>query len=150
MTTLLKSFPFFCRPRARHAIELILVHPCSLVHKSCPLWVAIVGNAFAFKNGRQLSAWLGLVPRQHSSGGKTVLREINNRGDGYIRRMLIHCARAVLRHSTTRKNVTSNWLHALSLRANKNVVIVAMANKLARIAWALLNKGQRYIEPAVG
>lgn len=110
--------------------------------------VATVGNALAFKNGRQLSAWLGLVPRQHSSGGKTVLRGISKRGDAYLRRMLVHGARAVLRHSATKKNAVSNWLHALSVRANKNVVIVAMANKLARIAWALLNKGQRYIEPA--
>ncbi len=112
--------------------------------------VASVGNALAFKNGRQLSAWLGLVPNQHSSGGKTVLRGISKRGDAYLRRMLIHGARAVLRHIGTKRNAVSNWLYALSTRANRNVVIVAMANKLARIAWALLNKGQRYMEPAIG
>lgn len=112
--------------------------------------VASVGSALAFKSGRQLSAWLGLVPRQHSSGGKTVLRGISKRGDSYLRRMLIHGARAVLRHLGKRQTAVSTWLHALSARANRNVVIVAMANKLARIAWALLSKGQRYNEPAVG
>lgn len=110
---------------------------------------ATVGNALAFKNGRQLSAWLGLVPRQHSSSGKTVLRGISKRGDSYLRRMLVHGARAVLRHSAMKNTATSNWLYELSLRANKNVVIVAIANKLARIAWAILNKGQRYRETAV-
>lgn len=65
--------------------------------------VATVGNALAFKNGRQLSAWLGLVPRQHSSGGKTVLRGISKRGDAYLRRMLVHGARAVLRLQQPRK-----------------------------------------------
>lgn len=110
--------------------------------------VASIGNGHAFKSGRQLSAWLGLVPRQHSSGGKTVLRGISKRGDAYLRRMLIHGARAVLRHLNPKRVMLTRWLSELSARANMNVVIVALANKLARIAWALLSKGSRYIEPA--
>lgn len=109
--------------------------------------VASVGNGHAFKSGRQLSAWLGLVPKQHSSGGKSVLRGISKRGDAYLRRMLIHGARAVLRHLNPKREVLTHWLSRLLARANFNVVIVALANKLARIAWALLNKGSRYVEP---
>lgn len=111
--------------------------------------VATVGNARAFKSGRQLSAWLGLVPRQYSSGGKSVLLGISKRGDSYLRRMLIHGARAVVRHLNPKREYISGWLERLLLRTHHNVVIVALANKLARIAWALLSKNQRYLEPAV-
>lgn len=105
--------------------------------------VATVGDARAFKNGRQFAASLGLVPRQHSSGGKTRLMGISKRGDGYLRRMLIHGARAVLRHMNPKRSATK-WLQELSARRHRNVVIVAMANKLARIAWALLYHQRNY------
>lgn len=105
--------------------------------------VASIGHGHTFKSGRQFAAWLGLVPKQNSSGGKNRLQGISKRGDGYLRRMLIHGARAVIRHLNPKRE-TSAWLTSLSARAHRNVVIVALANKLARIAWALLSKGGRY------
>lgn len=107
--------------------------------------VATVGRAQSFKSGRQFSAWLGLVPRQHSTGGRPRLIGISKRGDAYLRRMLIHGARAVLRHMNPRRPVTA-WLRQLQSRCHRNTVIVALANKLARIVWALLTKGERYQE----
>ncbi|MCP5357611.1 MAG: IS110 family transposase [Pseudomonadales bacterium] len=105
--------------------------------------VASIGQGQTFKSGRQFAAWLGLVPKQNSSGGKQRLQGISKRGDGYLRRMLIHGARAVIRHMNPKRDITA-WLLKLSARAHRNVVIVALANKLARIAWALLSKGGRY------
>lgn len=110
--------------------------------------VATVGRAQSFKSGRQFSAWLGLVPRQHSTGGKPRLIGISKRGDAYLRRMLIHGARAVLRHMNPKRPVTP-WLRQLQSRCHRNVVIVALANKLARIVWALLTKNERYQEVTV-
>lgn len=98
--------------------------------------MASIGDAKSFENGRQLAAWLGLVPRQHSSGGKSVLLGISKRGDTYLRTLLIHGARAVIRFAEN-KPVTS-WLNKLLERRNKNVAAVALANKNARIVWALL------------
>lgn len=107
--------------------------------------VASIGDGRTFNSGRQLAAWLGLAPKQYSSGGKQRLQGISKRGDAYLRRMLIHGARAVIRHMNP-KRATTDWLISLSARAHKNVVIVALANKLARIAWALLSKGRCYQE----
>ncbi|OTA13994.1 transposase [Xenorhabdus vietnamensis] len=100
--------------------------------------VASVGDASHFANGRQLAAWLGLVPRQHSSGGKSTLRGISKRGDKYLRTLLIHGARAVVRYAKEKTERTGNWLNALLSRRNINVAVVALANKNARIVWALL------------
>jgi transposase len=100
--------------------------------------VASLGNARSFKSGRQLAAWLGLVPRQDSSGGKTKLLGISKRGDVYLRTLLIHGARAVLRHLAHRTHGTDDWLRRLLARRNQNIAAVALANKNARIAWALL------------
>jgi transposase len=100
--------------------------------------VATLGNAKSFKNGRQVAAWLGLVPRQDSSGGKTRLLGISKHGDVYLRTLLIHGARAVLRHLEHRAHRTDDWLRRLLARRNKNVAAVALANKNARVAWALL------------
>lgn len=99
--------------------------------------VASIGDAKNFTNGRQLAAWLGLVPKQHSSGGKTNLQDISKRGDTYLRTLLIHGARAVIRHAE-HKLQAHQWLHKLIARRNKNVAVVALANKNARIVWALL------------
>jgi transposase len=99
--------------------------------------VASVGDARNFANGRQLAAWLGLVPKQHSSGGKTNLQGISKRGDTYLRTLLIHGARAVIRQLERKVNV-QGWLGKLLGRRNKNIATVALANKNARIAWALL------------
>ena len=100
--------------------------------------VASLGDAKSFKNGRQVAAWLGLVPRQDSSGGKTRLLGISKRGDVYLRTLLIHGARAVLRHLKHRAHRTDDWLRRLLARRNMNIAAVALANKNARIAWALL------------
>jgi transposase len=100
--------------------------------------VASIGNAKSFKNGRQVAAWLGLVPSQDSSGGKTKLLGISKHGDVYLRTLLIHGARSVLRRLKQRPDDTDSWLARLVVRRNRNVAAVALANKNARIAWALL------------
>jgi transposase len=100
--------------------------------------VASIGDAKSFKNGRQLAAWLGLVPRQHSSGGKSVLLGISKRGDTYLRTLLIHGARAVIRFAENKP--ATSWLNKLLDRRNKNICAVALANKNARIVWALLTR----------
>ncbi|MGQ5525593.1 IS110 family transposase, partial [Chitinimonas sp. PSY-7] len=100
--------------------------------------VATVGDARNFSNGRQLAAWLGLVPRQHSSGGKPTLLGISKRGDSYLRTLMIHGARAVLRVATNKTDCTSTWLKGVIARRHVNVAAVALANKNARIVWALL------------
>jgi len=105
--------------------------------------VASVGDAKVFKSGRQFAAWLGLVPNQYSSGGKSVLQGISKRGDAYLRRMLIHGARAVIRHMKPGK-AFYDWLQKLQERMHKNKVIVALANKLARVTWAILANNRDY------
>jgi transposase len=98
----------------------------------------------AFRKGRDFAAWLGLVPRQHSTGGKAKLLSISKRGNVYLRKILIHGARAaVLRIKRDRAPIGA-WMDALDARAPKNVVVVATANKLARIAWAVLSSGEEY------
>ena len=105
--------------------------------------VATVGNATEYKNGRQLAAWLGLVPKQRSSGGKQLLLGISKRGDTYLRTLLIHGARAVIRYAEN-KTEPESWLRKLITRRNKNIAAVALANKNARIIWALLAKGTTF------
>ncbi|MCP3713420.1 IS110 family transposase [Paraburkholderia sp. CNPSo 3274] len=99
--------------------------------------VASIGDGKSFASGRQLAAWLGLVPRQSSSGGKNVLLGISKRGDTYIRTLLIHGARSVIR-AANRKENKEGWLYSLLQRRNPNVTAVALANKNVRIVWALL------------
>ncbi len=99
--------------------------------------VATVGKAREFKNGRQLAAWMGLVPKQNSSGGKQNLLGISKRGDTYLRTLLIHGARSVIRYAESKADEGS-WLRKLMARRNKNVAAVALANKNARTIWALL------------
>jgi transposase len=106
--------------------------------------VAAVGDATEFKNGRQFAAWLGLVPRQHSTGGKTTLLGMTKRGNRYLRTLLIHGARAVLRVVDRKTDAWSRWLQGVKARRGTNCASVAQANKTARVAWALLAKGDRY------
>ncbi len=106
--------------------------------------VASIGDAKTFDNGRQLAAFLGLVPRQHSSGGRETLLGISKRGDVYLRTLLIHGARAVVRVAERRTDPTDTWLKRLLNRRHKNVAAVALANKNARTAWALLAHGRDY------
>ncbi|MBE7376051.1 IS110 family RNA-guided transposase [Pseudomonas lopnurensis] len=111
---------------------------------SATAMVASVGDARQFKSGRQLAAWLGLVPNQHSSGGKERLGRISKRGDRYLRTLLIHGARSALRTSAKKTDPRSVWLNELKCRRNMNIATVALANKNARIIWALLSKGESY------
>ncbi len=106
--------------------------------------VASIGDAKAFKNARQLSAWLGLVPRQHSTGGKERLLGISKRGDTYLRTLLIHGARSVLVSLKRRGDQADGWLAQLARRRHPNIAAVALANKNARIVWALLAHGRDY------
>lgn len=106
--------------------------------------VATIGDAKAFQHGRQLAAWLGLVPRQHSSGGKTRLHGISKRGDIYLRTLLIHGARSVLRFAARHTDPTTTWLNHLQRRRNPNIAAVALANKHARVVWARLAHDRDY------
>jgi transposase len=106
--------------------------------------VAAAGNGAAFDKGRDMSAWLGLVPREHSTGGKQRLFGISKRGNKYLRTLLIHGARAALPHLEKRPDALGVWLRSLLARAHRNVVVVALANKLARIAWAVMSSQRRY------
>jgi transposase len=105
--------------------------------------VATVGDAREFKNGRQLAAWMGLVPKQKSSGGKQNLLGISKRGDTYLRTLLIHGARSVI-NVAEKKAGPESWLRKLMGRRHTNVATVALANKNARIIWALLAHGRTF------
>ena len=106
--------------------------------------VASVGDAAQFSCGRELSAWIGLVPRQHSSGGKERLLGISKRGDVYLRTLLIHGARALVQLAQLHPE-RYRWLAALIGRSNANIAAVAVANKNARIAWAVLARGKPFM-----
>ncbi len=105
---------------------------------------ASVGDARQFKRGRDLSAWLGLTPGQHSSGGKDRLLGMSKRGDSYLRTLLIHGARSVIQAAGNKTDPRSRWIVGVAARRHKNVAAVALANKNARIAWALLVRGGAY------
>jgi transposase len=106
--------------------------------------VAAIGNGAAFRKGRDFSTWLGIVPKQHTTGDKARLLGISKRGNTYLRKILIHGARAaVLRIKRDRVPIGA-WMDGLEARAHRNILIVAMANKMARIAWAVLSSGEDY------
>jgi transposase len=109
--------------------------------------VACVGDAKVFNNGRQFAAWLGLTPRQHSTGGKQRLGAMTKHGDVYLRTLLIHGARAVLRVTPKRCDAKSRWAETLRRRRPDNVAAVALAAKHARIIWAILAHARDY-QPA--
>jgi transposase len=100
--------------------------------------VAAVGDPSCFKNGRQFAAWLGLVPKQQSSGGRNRLFGISKRGDRYLRTLMIHGARTALGKAEGKQDPRSRWLASLRQRRHPNIAAVALANKNARIAWAML------------
>ena len=106
--------------------------------------LAAVGDVRTFRHGRELAAWLGLVPRQQSTGGREQLLGISKRGDSYVRSLLIHGARAVLRVSDKKTDKRSRWVQDVLRRRHKNVAAVALANRMARTAYALLVKQERY------
>ena len=103
-----------------------------------------MGNASAFKSGRPFAAWLGLTPRQNSSGGKTKLGAISKRGDVTLRTLLIHGTRSALRLTAGKTDRKSVWAEALKERRCANVAAVALAAKNARIIWAMLSRGTEY------
>ncbi len=107
---------------------------------------SIVPDPKAFSSGRHFAAWLGLVPRQNSSGGKSRLGRISKQGDRYIRQLLILGATAVLRFARLDENKASPWIAALLRRRPPKVVAVALANKMARIAWVVMTRGGEYDE----
>jgi transposase len=111
--------------------------------------VAAIGNGISFRKGRDLAAWLGLVPRQHSTGGKTRLLGISKLGNEYLRCMMLHGARSVVMQMERMPSALGEWLTGLSPRRHRNVTVVALANKMARIAWAILSKGTHYSAPAL-
>jgi len=106
--------------------------------------VAAVGNAATFARGRDLAAWLGLVPRQMTTGGKPRLMGITKRGNKYLRKLLVHGARSALPSLSASAPPLGKWLTSLLERAHKNTVVVALANKLPRIVWAVLRRGGTY------
>jgi transposase len=111
--------------------------------------VAALRNGHEFQTGRQVAAWLGLVPRQHSSGGTTRLGGITKGGNSYVRRLLMHSARSVISHVRDKPDAKSAWSRQLVTRIGVNKACVAVANKMARVAWALLHTGEQYRKPAV-
>lgn len=112
--------------------------------KTATAIVAAVGDAKEFKNGRHMAAWLGLVPRQHSSGDRTVLMGISKRGDQHLRSMLVHGARSVVRTAGREDTSLNLWVNQLRERRGFNRATVAVANKTARTIWALLRHGDTY------
>jgi transposase len=109
--------------------------------------VAALGHGHDFRNGRQVAAWLGLVPRQYSSGGKTRFAGMSKRGNSYLRCLLMHGARSVVSRARMKTEATSMWIRQLVVRAGVNKACVAVANKMARVAWALLRTGEHYRKP---
>jgi transposase len=106
--------------------------------------VAAIGDPGAFRRGRDLAAWLGLVPKQFTTGGKPKLLGISKRGNKYLRMLFIHGARAAMPGLAKSQTPLGAWLRGLLARTHRNIVIVALANKLARIAWAVLTRDQGF------
>jgi transposase len=111
--------------------------------------IAAIGNGAAFRKGREFAAWMGVVPREHSTGGKQKLLGISKRGNRYLRKLFVQCARAVLQQKAKQSPGLRAWLEKLTARTHRHVAGVAVANKLARIAWAVLATGEAYRAPTV-
>lgn len=109
-----------------------------------PAFIAAVGDGKQFRRGRDVAAWLGLVPRQDGTGGITKLKHITKNGDRDVRTMLIHGARAVLTWAHKRDDAKSRWVLAVKAHPGVNRAVVAYANKLARIGWTVLRHGEAY------
>jgi transposase len=109
--------------------------------------IAAIGNGAAFKKGREFAAWLGIVPGEYTTGGKQKLLGISKRGNAYLRRLLVQGSRAVLQQRAKQSSGLSAWLAQLTARTHRNVAAVALANKLARMAWAVLAKNEPYRPP---
>ena len=112
--------------------------------KTATAVIAAIGDGSEFKNGRHFAAWVGLVPRQHSSGDRKVLMGISKRGNRHLRSLLVHGARAVVRTVPSKTNLNNEWVNQLRERRGFNRATVAIANKNARIIWAVLRTGEAY------
>jgi transposase len=134
---------FAARARTDEAARRLATIPGIGVLNATAL-VAAIGAGEAFRRGRDLAAWLGLVPRQASTGGKPKLLGISKRGNKYLRKLLIHGARSALPSLSRSATPLGSWLRGLLIRAHVNTAVVALANKLARIAWAVLRRGQKF------
>ena len=121
-----------------------LMQLCGVGPTTATAIVASIGNGHDFKNGRQFSAWLGLVPRQNSSGGKTKLGRITKAGDGYLRTLLVLGARALLLTAPNKTDPVSRWAMQLKVRIGYGKTVVAIAAKNARMCWAALNLGEGF------
>jgi len=140
------SFADFDIEQAVRSVTVKLVGYTEVVRALHPRFtadaaVATVGNAREFKQGRQMAAWLGLVPTQHSSGGHARLGEISCRGDAYLRTLLIHGARSAILAAKNKVDNTNGWLTNLLQRRHPNIAAVALANKNVRTVWAILGAG---------
>jgi len=115
----------------------------------CPVTalVAAIGNGAGFRRGKDLAAWVGMVPREYSTGGKQKLLGISKQGNSYLRRLFVQGARVVMQYRTKQSPGLSAWLAQLMARTHQNVAIVALANKLLRMAWAVLCKNEMYRIP---
>jgi transposase len=111
--------------------------------------IAAIGNGAGFRRGRDLAAWVGMVPRECSTGGKQKLLGISKRGNAYLRRLFVQGARSVMQQRNKQAPGLSGWLAQLLARRHQNVAIVALANKLVRMAWAVLCKNERYRAPVL-
>jgi transposase len=131
---------FVARAREDEATRRLITIPGIGVMNATAL-IAAIGNGEMFSRGRDLAAWLGLVPRQITTGGRPRLIGISKRGNTYLRKLLIHGARSALPSLLTSTTPLGGWLRALITRAHKNAAVVALANKLARITWAILRHG---------
>jgi transposase len=109
--------------------------------------ISAIGNGAAFRKGREFAAWTGLVPREHSTGGKQKLLGISKRGNRYLRKLFVQCARAVLQQKTKQTPGLKVWLEKMTSHTHRHVAAVALANKLARMAWAVLATGEAYRAP---
>ena len=108
---------------------------------------ATIGDIKAFKSGRHLAAWIGLVPRQSGSGGKVYMGKISKKGDAYLRKLLVLGATAVIRYCRNKPEL-AGWINALLQRRPPRVVTIAVANKMARIAWAVMSRGETFRQEA--
>ncbi len=139
---------FLALARADAAARRLMTIPGIGVLNATAL-IAAIGNGETFAKGRDLAAWLGLVPRQVATGGKPRLLGISKRGNKYLRKLLIHGARSALPSLAASATPLGGWLRALLQRVHKNAAVVALANKLARIMWAVLRRGVAFDAAAV-
>lgn len=130
-------------PACKRLMEIEGVGPLTATALFCA-----VGNGHQFKKGRDMSAWIGLVPKHHSSGGKSNLLGISKRGNTYLRTLLVHGGRAVVQNCDKKDDPLSKWLSNIKTKKGANCACVARANKVARIAWAILSKEEKYKKAA--